>query len=393
MGISSITEHYAVSKSSSTIPDTWQASVPALTKEYKYLWNYETITYSSGNHQDTAKRIIGVYGDAGDPGRSVVSIIPEYYLSTSKTAQEGGQWAETQPAWEDGKYIWTRSKVTYANPEGVEYTTPVCDSSWEAVQGQIGEIKQEMVDLETNMSSTAQAIVLSALANYVKTGDYESFQETVNSQLSILADEITMKFTTTIEQVNKIDGDVQSRFETLSKYIKYAGDTAISIGSGDSTIVLELDNEKGIVFKKNGVAFGYWDGVDFHTGNIVVEVNERAQFGDFAWVPRSDGSLMFLKVSGVTEDAPELDIIREPASITAYAGKTFSFSLEAVGDNVRYQWQENTGSGWGKIENATKKSYSGVAAAAHDGYRYRCIVEDDSGDSMESSVAVLSVKS
>jgi hypothetical protein len=53
-----------------------------------------------------------------------------------------------------------------------------------------------------------------------------------------------------------------------------------------------------IVFKKNGEPFGWWDGVDFHTGNIVVEVNERAQLGDFAFVPRSNGSLSFLKVGG-----------------------------------------------------------------------------------------------
>ena len=58
-----------------------------------------------------------------------------------------------------------------------------------------------------------------------------------------------------------------------------------------------LDNDM-IRFTKNGQEFGWWDGVDFHTGNIVVEVNERAQFGNFAFIPRSNGSLDFLKVGG-----------------------------------------------------------------------------------------------
>ena len=58
-----------------------------------------------------------------------------------------------------------------------------------------------------------------------------------------------------------------------------------------------IDNDM-IEFRKNGVAIGWWDGTDFHTGNIVVEVQERAQFGNFAFVPRSDGSLSFLKVGG-----------------------------------------------------------------------------------------------
>lgn len=46
------------------------------------------------------------------------------------------------------------------------------------------------------------------------------------------------------------------------------------------------------------VAFGQWDGDDFYTGNIVVRTEEQARFGNFAYVPRSDGSLMFLKVGG-----------------------------------------------------------------------------------------------
>jgi hypothetical protein len=46
------------------------------------------------------------------------------------------------------------------------------------------------------------------------------------------------------------------------------------------------------------VAYGSWDGDNFYTGNLVIRVSERAQLGNFAFVPRSDGSLMFLKVGG-----------------------------------------------------------------------------------------------
>ena len=55
-------------------------------------------------------------------------------------------------------------------------------------------------------------------------------------------------------------------------------------------------NNGVIEFANNGVVFGSWDGDNFYTGNLVVRVNERAQFGSFAFVPRSDKSLMFLKV-------------------------------------------------------------------------------------------------
>ena len=29
--------------------------------------------------------------------------------------------------------MWTRSKIVYNNPTSTAYTTPICDSSWEAV--------------------------------------------------------------------------------------------------------------------------------------------------------------------------------------------------------------------------------------------------------------------
>ena len=48
-------------------------------------------------------------------------------------------------------------------------------------------------------------------------------------------------------------------------------------------------------FRKNGVAFGYWDGSFFHTGNLVVKADEIAQIGAFAFTSGSDGSLAFGK--------------------------------------------------------------------------------------------------
>lgn len=67
-GIKSITEHYAVSTSNSTVPTSWSSTVPTMTESNKYLWNYETITYTNGTTVDTTKRVIGVYGNKGNTG-------------------------------------------------------------------------------------------------------------------------------------------------------------------------------------------------------------------------------------------------------------------------------------------------------------------------------------
>lgn len=157
-------------------------------------------------------------------------------------------------------------------------------------------VKEQTVTQMTSVISQCNEIILSALESYVETSNFEEYKETVATQLQILSDEILMQFTSVTEHITDVDGDLQNKFTEVYKYISFA-DGSITLGAGDSAITLTIENDM-IIFKKNDLQFGWWDGVDFHTGNIVVEVNERAQFGNFAFIPRTDGSLMFLKVGG-----------------------------------------------------------------------------------------------
>lgn len=161
----------------------------------------------------------------------------------------------------------------------------------------ISEIRNTMSSQKTDILSNCESIILSALETYVESGEYDEFKQTVSSQLEVLANRITMTFSTVSQQVNDIDGDLQTKFNELYKYITFSGENAITIGSSDSAIKLILDNDQ-ILFTKDGVTFGSWDGNNFHTGNIIVDVNERAQFGNFAFLPNTDGSLSFVKVGG-----------------------------------------------------------------------------------------------
>ena len=67
-----------------------------------------------------------IKGADGSDGTGITSIVEEYYLSTSNSTQTGGSWSTTQPTWESGKYIWTRSAITWdTTPATVTYTTPI----------------------------------------------------------------------------------------------------------------------------------------------------------------------------------------------------------------------------------------------------------------------------
>ena len=148
----------------------------------------------------------------------------------------------------------------------------------------------------TEIVRTCEAIVLSATDSLVETSDFDSYRETVASQLSIMAEQISLKFGETLEAVTEVNGELLKTVETLEKHFDFALD-GLTIKAGENAMSLKLDN--GLVsFWKNGQQFGWWDGVDFHTGNIIIDVNERAQFGNFAAIPRSNGGLSWLKVKG-----------------------------------------------------------------------------------------------
>ena len=160
-------------------------------------------------------------------------------------------------------------------------------------QGSITELDTTSQEMITAAIQTSESIVFTALERYVETSNYEAFQQAVESEFRVLADEIVLQFTSATEATRNVDGDLQSTRELLAKYFEF-GQNGLTIKAGENTMTLSLDNDM-IIFEKNGQQFGWWDGVDFHTGNIVVEVNERAQFGSFAFVPRENG-LSFLEV-------------------------------------------------------------------------------------------------
>lgn len=151
-GIKSITYYYArtTSQTAPSAGNITSTTMPTLDATNKYLWQKEVINYTNNTNQTTVlllavygntgaqgpkgdkgatgpqgptgpKGETGAQGPQGNPGStgpqgvSVTTIKDQWYKSTSNTAQAGGSWSDTQPNWESGKYIWTRSHITFSN--------------------------------------------------------------------------------------------------------------------------------------------------------------------------------------------------------------------------------------------------------------------------------------
>lgn len=128
---------FAKNNNSTKAPSAgWQTTSPSITGN-EQLWTRTKTIYSSGN--PTYTNAINITPKQGESGRSVSSITEEFAINNTKSEQPNTGWSTSQPAWEQGKYIWSRVKIEYSNPYGIEYTGYAVSSEWEAVNAiQIG---------------------------------------------------------------------------------------------------------------------------------------------------------------------------------------------------------------------------------------------------------------
>jgi hypothetical protein len=166
----------------------------------------------------------------------------------------------------------------------------------DAVDRLASELRSEFSEQVTSITRDSERIVMAALESYAETGDLETLERTVKGEMEVMAEKISMNFETTTSQIANVNGDLQTIEETLQKHFEFSAD-GLTIKAGEDSMSLLIDNDI-IHFQKNGQEFGWWDGVNFHTGNIYVGVEEVAQFGNYGFVPFED------------EDTDGLDLVR-----------------------------------------------------------------------------------
>lgn len=169
----------------------------------------------------------------------------------------------------------------------------------EAVYRVDSALRDEILEQVTTLTRDTERIILSALEGYVEKSENEEFSQTIQSELLVMADKISMNFTETITQLEDINNDLQSVVESMQKHFEFSAD-GLLIKAGENAMSLNLDNDI-VRFLKGGQQFGWWDGISFHTGNIYVGLDEIAQFGNYGFVPYEDeetDGLDFVRVGG-----------------------------------------------------------------------------------------------
>lgn len=187
---------------------------------------------------------------------------------------------ESKPHGHEGKYKLTKLEIDILNPQNTKITlgetklsmTDINQGTKQSLEEKVENISKsttsqgiglsEVQSFVTSQSSslvtTCEDIILSAMADYVETSNYSSFKETVEAQLKILADEISLTFSKVTDQIEDVNGDLQEKFNTITKYFTFDID-GLTIGQTDNPYRVVIDNNR-YSMQVNGVEVLWLDG-------------------------------------------------------------------------------------------------------------------------------------
>lgn len=146
----------------------------------------------------------------------------------------------------------------------------------------------------TNTVSETKEIVEQLDGNTVKTDEYNTYVQTVQSIIEQLNNQIEFKFINAINKSEEIENVVNENQQLIEEYIRFSG-ALIELGRVGNNFTAELSNTQ-LAFKQNGTAIAYISNNKLYITDA--EVKNKLVIGKFAFIPRSNGNLSFKWIGG-----------------------------------------------------------------------------------------------
>lgn len=112
-----------------------------------------------------------------------------------------------------------------------------------SINTEFSGVRQTITEESSSAVTTAEAIIFEALKSYTETSNFNSFKETVESELKVLADKMTLTFTETSEELEKVNGNLQNQINSITKYFTF-DINGMTIGQSDSPYKVVIDNDR-----------------------------------------------------------------------------------------------------------------------------------------------------
>ena len=234
---------YQGSASGTNVPNGEWLEEPPLLSDGMYLWIKKTTSYSDGTSSDEYS--VTKNGNTGSVGVGIKDDpIREYYLSTSKTELNGGEWSDIKPQVINDKFIWTRYKITYTDLH-VGYTSPSYDDALDRLYEVSYSNKSAIEQLSNSVNLSVQETTaikksLQSTNDDLHALEAQTQQYATKAELQLTKDSISQTLT------EEIDGKT-----AVLKQIKLQSDGMHIQGKEGSTTEQVLD-EKSSKIVVNG---------------------------------------------------------------------------------------------------------------------------------------------
>lgn len=172
---------------------------------------------------------------------------------------------ESQSTFEVGDNFKTLSDLQIERDEALANTVQTIQNSQSdlklfvsnEVENKTIELKEIVVEQNTTMTNDFEQILFNALQSYTETGDFEAYQNTVSSQLRLIAEQMTLQFTETTKHIEEVNSTLQEQLNTVTKYFTFDID-GLTIGQVDNPNKVVIDNDD-ISILVNGVVVQKFD--------------------------------------------------------------------------------------------------------------------------------------
>lgn len=211
----------------------------------------------------------GDKGEKGDTGIGIANIQEQYYLSTSNTAQEGGEWKNTQDEWSEGTYIWTRSKVDWTDGT-TTYTTPVLANALNIANENAITAQQSLAEqiIEVDKIRNTVSETTTRLNNdYLTAEQIEAENQTIKDDLDIIKKQQTTVTTTAQGLQVQIDQINNEGVKTVKNTTVDINEAGVAVGKSDSEFSTTMNNT-GTYMYAYGMQIAKYDKDGMETGNL-----------------------------------------------------------------------------------------------------------------------------
>ena len=142
------------------------------------------------------------------------------------------------------------------------------------------------------VTQAAEAVLVNVTESYYNKAETDELVGQVSTEIRQTAEGVNIMFADVRRDIADTQAGADAKFASLQSYIQLAGGS-ITLGEVGNEVTLKIENDR-IGIYSNGVLITYWTAQDFVAPKTLrIPVGGRLILGDYAFIPRSNGSLDF----------------------------------------------------------------------------------------------------